>query len=78
MIEIRRITRETAQDLRLPNEPFEMPGKFIPQLSDGVWSYRTEAFPAPETMVFPNEDYDFEEAFELLFKWCQRIIREVQ
>lgn len=61
MIEIRRITRETAQDLRLPNEPFEMPGKFIPQLSDGVWSYRTEAFPAPETMVFPNEDYDFEE-----------------
>lgn len=60
MIEIRRITRETAQDLRLPNEPFEMPGKFIPQLSDGVWSYRMESFPAPETMVFPNEDYDFE------------------
>ena len=25
-----------------------------------------------------SEDYDFEEAFELLFKWCQRIIREVQ
>ena len=25
-----------------------------------------------------GENYDFEEAFELLFKWCQRIIREVQ
>lgn len=25
-----------------------------------------------------SDDYDFEEAFELLFKWCQRIIREVQ
>ena len=61
MIEIRKITRETAEDLRLPNEPFLMPGKFIPQLSDGVWTYRTEAFPVPETMVFPNEDYDFEE-----------------
>ena len=61
MIEIRKITEETAQDLRLPNEPFSMPGKFIPSLCDGAWSWRTELFPQPQTMTFPNEDYDFEE-----------------
>lgn len=62
MIEIRRITKENARDLNLKNEPFVMPGKFIPELRDGVWSYRTELFETPQSMVFPNENYDFEEA----------------
>lgn len=61
MIQIKPITNENAQDLNLPNEPFEMPGKFIPRLEDGVWSYRTEAFAVPETMTFPEENYDFHE-----------------
>ena len=61
MIEIRRITEESAQDLNFPNEPFTMPGKFIPSLYDGVWSYRTELFSEPQTMVFPEENYDFDE-----------------
>lgn len=45
----------------MPNESFEMPGKFIPELKDGVWSYRTEPFKTVETMVFPDENYDFDE-----------------
>ena len=61
MIEIRRITKETAKDLNLPNEPFEMPGRFIPSLRDGIWNYRTEPFSEPQTMVFPEEDYDYDE-----------------
>ena len=61
MIEIRKITKETARDLNLPNEPFAMPGRFIPALQDGVWSYRTERYPKPRSMVFPEENYDFEE-----------------
>lgn len=61
MIEIRRITKENAADLNLKNEPFEMPGRFIPALKDGVWSYRTELFDKAESMVFPDENYDFEE-----------------
>ena len=60
MIAIRQITRENAADLNIKNEPFEMPGKLIPSLRDGVWSYRTEANETVETMVFPDENYDFE------------------
>ena len=60
MIQIKPITKENARDLNLPNEPFQMPGKFIPRLEDGVWSYRTEAFAQPQTMVFPEENYDFD------------------
>lgn len=60
MIEIRCITEETAQDLNLKNETFAMPGRLIPALRDGVWSYRTEMFEKPQTMTFPDENYDFE------------------
>lgn len=60
-MEIKQITRENAADLNLKNEPFAMPGKFIPALKDGVWSYRTEPFENVETMVFPDENYDFDE-----------------
>ncbi|MBQ9148711.1 MAG: GNAT family N-acetyltransferase [Oscillospiraceae bacterium] len=61
MIEIRQITKENAGDLNLKNEPFEMPGRFIPALENGQWSYRTEAFDTMETMCFPDENYDFDE-----------------
>ena len=62
MIQIRKITEENKQDLNLKNEPFEMPGRFIPALQDGVWTYRTELFEKPEVMVFPDENYDFSKA----------------
>ena len=61
MIEIKKITEENKQDLNIPNEPFQMPGRLIPTLQDGVWSYRTETFPEIATMVFPDENYDFDE-----------------
>ena len=60
-MEIKRITRETAGDLRLKNEPFAMPGQFIPGLSEGVWTYRTEQYSECQSMTFPDEDYDFDE-----------------
>ena len=58
-MEIRAITGENAGDLLLKNEPFSMPGKFIPELRDGVWCYRVERFDTVETMAFPDEVYDF-------------------
>ena len=61
MIEIRRITRENAQDLNLKNEPFEMPGRFVPALEKGIWSYGVEMFEKPQTMCFPDENYDFDQ-----------------
>lgn len=60
MIEIRQITQENRQDLNLKNEPFEMPGRFVPALENGKWSYRTEIFRQKQTMCFPDENYDFE------------------
>ena len=60
-MEIRQISAENAADLHLPNEPFLMPGKFIPELRDGIWNYRIENYPSVKTDVFPNENYDFAE-----------------
>lgn len=60
-MEIRAITDKNSRDLNLPNEPFPMPGRLIPELKDGVWSWRTELFDSAETMVFPDENYDFDE-----------------
>lgn len=59
-MEIKRITRENAGDLKLKNEPFSMPGRFVPTLRDGKWSYRVEALETVETMAFPDEAYDLE------------------
>lgn len=61
MIEICKLTPEKAGDVRLKNESFSMPGKMIPSLQNGVWSYRIEAFDPVQTMTFPDEAYDFEE-----------------
>lgn len=58
-MEIRKITEGNAQDLLLKNEPFALPGRFIPELCDGVWRYRTVHFEAVGTMCFPDEAYDF-------------------
>lgn len=60
MMEIREITAESAADLNLKNEPFEMPGQLIPALQDGVWTYRIRHYDVPETMCFPDEHYDFD------------------
>jgi len=61
MTVIKKITKDNASDLNLKNEPFTMPGRFIPSLQDGAWNYRTEPFPEPQTMVFPDEKYDYDE-----------------
>ena len=60
-MEILPITQQNRQDLLLPNEPFSMPGRFIPELRDGTWSYRIEWFEKTRTMTFPDEAYQFGE-----------------
>ena len=60
MIEIRRITKENAQDLNLKNEAFTMPGRFIPRLENGLWSYTTELYGTVQQMTFPDEAYDLD------------------
>ncbi len=57
---IQRITRENAGDLRLKNDSFFMPGQFVPMLNEGIWSYRISLREEPDTMRFPDEDYEFD------------------
>ena len=61
MIEIRRITKENASDLNLKNEPFRMPGQFVPALDNGRWSWHAVPYERSKSMVFPDENYDFDE-----------------
>ena len=61
MIEIRPITRENREDLNLKNESFQMPGRLIPSLKDGVWDHRVEWFQEAKSLCFPDENYDFEQ-----------------
>ena len=58
MMEVHRIDAFCRDDLRLPNDPFLMPGRLIVSLQDGVWGYREKLFPEPKSMVFPEEAYD--------------------
>ncbi len=38
-----------------------MPGRMIPSLQDGVWSWREEVFSEPKVMCFPPETMNLEE-----------------
>ncbi len=61
-IEIREITADNQEALKLPNEPFLNEGKLTPIYDGKKWSYRVEEF-APEDVTedcFPPEDYDFD------------------
>lgn len=60
VIEIRELAAEDRADLWLKNESFSMPGRMVPALSAGKWSYYVEYFAEPETMVFPDKPYDFD------------------
>ena len=60
MVEICRIDPAHGQDARLKNEPFLLWGRMIPELREGIWSFRTEQLPKTEEMCFPDEPYDVE------------------
>lgn len=57
-MEYKEIIKETASDIQLPNEPFDLFGRMIVNRSQGEWSYEIELFDEIESMVFPDENYD--------------------
>ncbi len=61
MMEIHRIDEARKDDLRLRQEPFSLPGRLIPSLQDGRWSWREELFQQPEEMCFPAETLELEQ-----------------
>src|SRR5699024_400589 len=60
-MEYKKITAENKEDLLLPNEPFDLWGQLIVNRENNVWSYEIERFKEVETMVFPNENYEFDQ-----------------
>ena len=60
MIEVRRIGAEARADINLPNEPFPLYGRLLPEYAGGEWSWTEEIFGHTEEMCFPDENYDFE------------------
>ena len=62
MIEIRMIDPAHKQDIRIPNEPFQLWGRMVPSYENEVWHYTVEEF-APQDiceMCFPDEGYDYD------------------
>ena len=59
-MEIRKITAENRDALRLKNEPFPLIGRLIPSYTEETWSWREELWPEAGEMCFPDEPYDFD------------------
>lgn len=69
MIVVKQIDATHQADIHIPNQPFELIGKFLPSYQQGKWSYEVERF-APEditTMCFPDEEYSIEEMSDSIF-----------
>ena len=69
MIEIKVIDAAHSADANIPNEPFLIFGRMIPEYIDGRWSSREIEFPPEERreMRFPDEDYKLEEMPDATF-----------
>lgn len=69
MFEVRIIDAQHKSDINIPNEPFQMFGKFIPSYNDGKWTYKSLQY-APEDvteMCFPDENYDYDAMTDSVF-----------
>lgn len=66
IIEIKEITAENPEALKLPNEPFLNEGRLIPIYDGENWNCRMEEFPAEQVteQCFPDENYKFEDMGE--------------
>ena len=69
MIEIKVIDAAHSADANIPNEPFLIFGRMIPEYIDGRWSSREIEFPPEKRheMRFPDEDYKLEEMPDATF-----------
>ena len=53
MITYEIISKESEENLQLPNEPFEIFGQLIVTRSENEWAYETKLFDQTDFMVFP-------------------------
>ena len=48
-------------DVNAANEPFPIIGRIVPELKDGIWSWREELFDESWEKQYPNDDCDYSE-----------------
>ena len=63
-MDYKKMTIQNKDDILLPNEPFDLFGRLIVSRINNQWSYEIEEFDEVETMVFPDENYDFHQIQE--------------
>src|SRR5699024_12538693 len=63
-MDYKKMTIENKDEMRLPNEPCDVFGRLIVSRINNPWSYEIEEFDEVETMVFPDENYDFHQIQE--------------
>ena len=63
MITIKQINESTKDDIKIPNEPFSLWGKMIPNYDGEKWDYTIKKYENQDIteMVFPDENYDYDE-----------------
>lgn len=64
MIEIKIIDSEHKADVNIPNQPFLLFGRMIPEYTNEKWSYTIEKFKNETEMCFPDENYDYDAMIE--------------
>lgn len=69
MIEVRLIDTAHKEDINISNEPFPLRGRMIIEHTENVWNHMEELLPLEKIteMVFPDENYKFEEMKEYIF-----------
>lgn len=69
---IRRIDAAHEEDIRIPNEPFELFGRLIPCYDGKIWSHTEELFAEPSAMCFPDENYQMVDMSDCIFLGAYR------
>lgn len=69
MIEVRLIDENHKEDINIPNEFFQLRGRMIVEHTENSWNHREEFLPLEKIteMVFPDENYKFEDMKEYIF-----------
>lgn len=54
-----KMKRENIQYYNIPNEPFQVMGRLVPGLENGLWLVKEELYEAPYEKFYPAEEIDF-------------------
>ena len=69
MTRIQDTTKDTKSQINLPNEPFKLIGRLEVEYVGGKWTHSEKYLPESEIteMVFPDENYVYEEMQDYIF-----------